>query len=182
MSKSLVKLIDYSLLPAALIIVGKFAGLFLTIRIFSLEWGIESVPNTFFSVRPVFYSADIKLASSYSDLILFLVVMMGFSLVLIQAVVFHNSHISPNILSRLANHNLLGLVKSTFEIYHKAAIWTIFLWMTNMMIFLNVALGKTYLWVVVFSVLVSVFLTVFLIRDVSQEIEISKKSSGTLKF
>lgn len=181
MSKSLVRLIDYSLLPASLMVVGKFAGLFLTINIFSLEWGIENIPNSFFSVRPVFFSDDIKLASSYSDLFLFLIIVVGFSFVLMQALVFHSSHVSPQTLSKLASYNLLNLVKSTFEIYHKAAIWTIFLWITNLLIFVNVALDKTFAWVLLFSILVSILLTVFLLRDVAEEIEISKKSES-LKF
>ncbi len=175
MSKSLIKLVDYSILPAALLVVGKFLGLFVAVNFFSLDWGVESIPNSVFSVRPLFYSEDILLASSYSDLIMFLILVTVYSFIVLQAVLFHNTHISPTVLARLANNNLLGLVKGTFEIYHKAAIWTVFLWLANVLIFLNVALGKTYLWITAFTIITSVVLTVMLIRDASQEIELSKK-------
>jgi hypothetical protein len=177
MSKSLVKLVDYALLPAALLVASKFIGLFITTAIFDLSWGIENVPDSIFSVRPIFFAEDILIASTYSDLIMFIIMMIGFSFILIQAVIFHNSHISPQMLSKLAGYNLLGLVKNTFEVYHKAAIWTIFFWISNIVIFANVALRKTEAWVLIFSLLISVVLTVFLLRDVAQEIEISKKET-----
>ena len=177
MSKSLIKLIDYSLLPAALLVVGKFMVLYLTINIFSLDWGIKTIPNSLFSVRPIFYSEDVIIASTYSDVIMFLFIVTGFSFVLIQALVFHNSHVSPKILAKLASHNLLGLIKNTFEIYHKAAIWTLFVWISNFLILINVLTGKTGSWVLIFSLACTILLTVFLIRDTTNEIEISKKMS-----
>lgn len=177
MSKSLVKLIDFAILPASLLVLGKFLGLFVSINVFSLQWGLENIPNSFFSVRPVLYAKDIVTASTYSDLIMFLIITSGFSFVLVQALAFHDTHISPAVISKLADHNLLGLIKSTFDIYHKAAVWLIFLWLTVIVIFINVALAKTLLWVLLFSFIIASVLTVFLLRDVAEEIDISKKNS-----
>lgn len=177
MTRSLVKLVDYSLLPAAVLVVGKFLGLYLTIQIFSLNWGIRNIPNSLFSVRPVFYPQDVLIASTYSDLFMYLLVMIGFSVVLVQAVIFHNSHISPIMLSRLANHNLIGLVKGSFEIYHKAAMWGVFLWVANGLILLNVLSNKTEAWVFIFSAATSIILNIVMLRDVANEIELSKKNT-----
>jgi len=176
MSKILVKLIDYALLPASLLVVGKFLGLLFAINIFNLDWGIKNIPGSLFSVRPVFYSEDIILASTYSDLIMFIIMTIGFSFILIQAVYFHNTHVSPRTLMKLASYNLLGLIKSTFEVYHQAAIWSIFIWVVDLLILFNVLTSKTEVWVFVFSCITSLILTVLLLRDVSKEIEISKKS------
>lgn len=176
MSKTLIKLVDFSLLPAALLIVGKVLGLWIAVNFFELEWGLETIPNNFFSVRPIFFSKDIILASTYSDIVMFIVIVIGYSAVLIQALIFHNSHISPVVVAKLANYNLLGLVKSTFEIYHKAAIWSIFLWLSNILILINVLTSKTEVWVLVFSISVSLILSIFLLKDVANEIELSKKS------
>lgn len=176
MSRSLVKLVDFSLLPASLLVVGKVIGLYISINYFELEWGLETIPNSFFSVRPILYSKDIILASTYSDIIMFVIIVLGYSIVLIQAVLLHNSHISPSVVAKLATYNLLGLVKSTFELYHKAAIWSLFLWLSNILIVLNVVSNKTELWVLIFSISVSLILSVFLLKDVASEIELSKKS------
>lgn len=175
MSKSLVKLVDYSLLPAALMVIGKFVGLWLSIQLFSLEWGIKNIPNSLFSVVPEFYAEDIHLASTYSDLIMFLILVIGFSIILVQALYLHNSHIAPTTLVKLATNNLLGLVKSSFEIYHRAAIWSVFIWISNILIFINVLLNRTDLWVLIFSLIISIVITTALLRDAFKEIELSKK-------
>jgi hypothetical protein len=159
-------------------VVGKFIGLIFSINLFSLEWGIKNIPGALFSVRPVFYSEDILIASTYSDLVMFAIIIIGFSIVLMQALVFHDSHISPSLLSKLANKNLLGLVKSTFEIYHKAAVWTIFVWISVLLIFLNTLASKTELWVLVFALITTIALNVFLLRDVASEIELSKSGKN----
>lgn len=178
MSKSLINLIDLALLPAALMVVSKFLGLVLTINIFNLPWTLKEVPQTFFSIRPGLLSEDIITANSYSDLIMYLVLAIGFSFVLVQATHFHDSHIQPRLLMRLANNNLAGLVRSSFDIYHAAAIWTIFIWLANILIWINVVMGKTYTWIGVGSLIADVVFTVLLLQDVYKEIELSKRNLG----
>jgi len=181
MSKTLINLIDISLVPAALLVVGKLIGLLATIQIFQLPWTIQEVPGSFFSVSPAFLAEDIIVASSYSDLIMYLLIALGFSFVLIQATHFHDTHIKPRMLVRLVNNNLMGLVRSSFDIYHSAAIWTIFLWMTQILIWVDVAVGKTYLWVGLTTLAANVVLTAILLQDVYREIEISRKSFGSME-
>jgi len=156
-------------------IAGKFIGLYLSIKIFELEWGIENLSNELFSSRPVMYKQDILTASSYSDLFLLLVMLGGFSLYVARAVFFHDSHVSPKILTRLAANGLLGLVKDSFEIYHRASVWLIFLWLSNITILINVLIGKTYTWVLLVGFVASILLTVILLRDVAYEINLAKK-------
>lgn len=175
MSKSLTKLIDFSLLPSALLVIGKFFGLYISIQVFNLQWGLRNIPNSFFSLRPIFYSEDIIVASTYSDIFMFLVIAVGFSITLIQALFFHSSHVDPNLVSRLGSKNLLGLIKSSFDLYHKASIWALFLWLTNILIIFNVLTYKTEVWVLLVTTIISIVLTVLMLRDVHQEIELSKK-------
>lgn len=178
MSKTIINLIDISLVPAALMVVGKLIGLLVTIQIFALPWTVQEIPGSFFSIRPALLPDDVIIASSYSDLIMYLLIAIGFSLVLIQATHFHETHIKPKLLVRLANNNLMGLVRSSFDIYNFAAIWTIFLWMTQILIWVNIASGKTYLWIGLVSLAANVVFTAILLQDVYREIEVSRKDFG----
>ena len=176
MSKTLVALIDSAIIPAATMICGKILGLFFVNYLFGLDWSLESDSNNLFSIRIIYNSySDQLLASSYSNLIMFLFVVLGFSYVLISALYFHNSHVSPSIITKLATKNLLNVIKDSFAIYSKASVWIVFLWLSFCAIFLNYLLGRTYNWITVVTFLLALGLTVVLLRDVNQEINIAKR-------
>jgi hypothetical protein len=178
MSSSLVKLVDLSLLPAALMVIGKLIGLIITVNIFSLPWTVTEIPNALLSNRPGFLPQDIVTASTYSDLIMYLVLAIGFSVIIVLATKFHETHIHPQLLARLSNNNLMGLVKSSFDIYHAASIWLVFIWISVGVIWVNVALGKTTGATGLLTLGTNIILTVILLQDVYQEIELSKKNLG----
>ncbi|MCA9379360.1 hypothetical protein KC640_02940 [Candidatus Dojkabacteria bacterium] len=179
MSKSLVKLIDISLTPAALMVVGKVLGLILTVNLFGLPWTVTQVQGTLSTIRPVVLADDLITANTYSDLAMFVLLAVGFTFVLLQATHFHDTHISPRMLMRLSNHNLMDLVKSSFDIYHAATIWLIFLWVCFFVIAINAALGKTMLWLALAAFVANTIFTTLLLQDVYQEIDLTRKTLGT---
>ncbi len=177
MSKSFIKLIDASLVPAAVMICGKVAGLWLSNNLFKLNWGIETNPNDFFSVRIIYDSINDKIiASSYSNLIMFISVFIGFLIVLTRALFFHSSHISPRIIAKLATNNLLSLITDSFEIYYKASVWLFMLWLAFIVIFINALLGDVFIWTLAISFITSVLATTILLRDVAKEISLAKQN------
>ena len=177
MSKSLIKLIDAALIPAAVMICGKVAGLWFANSVFNLDWGIVSDPNNFFSVRIVYGTlAEQITATTYSNLLMYIFVFVGFLFILIRALYFHSTHITPRMLAKLATNNLLNLISDSFEIYHKASVWLIILWLANFALLINVFSGKAYTWTGAVSFVCSVLTTVVLLRDVSKEIEFAKKN------
>lgn len=178
MSHSLVKLIDIALLPAAVLVVGKVAGLVFAAAIFQLPWTLDQLPGSLFAVEPILASEDVITASTYSDLIMFMLIAIGFSAILVQATHFHDTHIKPSMLVRLSNNNLLGLVKSSFDIYHAAAVWLLFLWVTSGVVWINIALTRTEVWVGLVVVVASTILTTLLLQDVYKEIDLSRRSLG----
>lgn len=178
MSHSLTKLIDLALLPAALMVVGKFVGLIVTIQIFALPWALRDVPDSIFSLRPVLLPADAILASTYSDAFMYVIISIGFSFVLAKATHFHETHIRPSLLVKLSNHNLLGLVQSSFDVYHAAAVWSVFLWLTSIVVWFNALIGRTEAWVAVIVFISTIIFTTLLLQDVYKEIELSKKRLG----
>ncbi|MBN1331870.1 hypothetical protein JW978_03225 [Candidatus Dojkabacteria bacterium] len=178
MTKSLLEILDASIFPAALMIAAKFIGLYITVELFALEWGVENSPNSFFSTRPVLYSSDVALVSTNSDLLLLFIMLAGLSFYIIRATFFHASHIDPKMLSRLAINGLLGIVSSSYEVYRKATVWLIFVWVTNFTILINALNNKTESWVPVIGIIATLFLSVILLRDVIYEVKLSRENIG----
>ncbi|MBN1915624.1 hypothetical protein JW796_01340 [Candidatus Dojkabacteria bacterium] len=182
MSKSLIKLIDSSLLPAAIMIVGKVFGIYLVAKAFGFEWALQNSADSFISLKPIFAEKDIIIVSSYSDLIMLLFVLMGLSFTLFRALYLHASHIDPRFVAKLATNNLLDLVKDSFDVYHESSMWLLFTWITTLAIFLNVLLERTYIWILVISMLCCFGFTLILLRDVGKEIALSRKRIATENF
>ena len=179
MSKSLIKLIDSSLLPAALMILGKVAGIYIVAKFFNLEWALQNSTDSFFSLRPVFAEKDIVTVSSYSDLIMLLFVILGLSFSIFRAIYLHSSHVDPRIVAKLATNNLLDLIKDSFDVYHEAAMWLVFSWISVVLISLNVLLERTYVWVSLVGLISVIGFSLILLRDVGKEVEISRKRITT---
>ncbi len=182
MSKSLIKLVDSSLLPASILIIGKVVGIYLVARIFNLEWALQNSADSFFSLRPVFAEKDVLTVSSYSDLIMLLFVLLGMSFSLFRALYLHSSHIDPRFVAKLATNNLLNLIKDSFDVYHEASMWLVFTWIATFTIFLNVLMEKTYIWIFALGLISCFAFTLILIRDVGKEIELSRKKITTVNY
>lgn len=177
MSKSLVKLIDNALIPAAVMICGKVSGLWLANVLFDLEWGILTDPNNFFSVKIVYSSlAEQITATSYSNLVMYMFVFAGFLFVLARALYFHSSHITPTLIARLATNNLLNLISDSFEIYSKASVWLITLWLALIAVVINVIMGLAYGWTLALGIICTILATLTLLKDVAKEIELARKN------
>lgn len=175
MSKSFVKLIDSALLPAALMICGKVVGLLFVNSVFGLDWALNTDTPYFAALQLDYFSTqDVLIATSYSNLIMFVFVVVGFSFLLYQALYLHSSHISPRMLSKLAERNLMHLVKDTFHLYFEAGVWSLFLWACVVIIFIHTLLGTMFTWIFFVAFAIATFLTVLLLRDVQSEIKLAQ--------
>lgn len=182
MNHSLIKLVDASLFPAAALVVSKVIGLVVVITIFQLPWDLLSAGGLLgVGITPVMRPEHVALASTYSDLVMLVLMGLGFSFVLARATIFSHHRISPRMLVKLSNANLMGLVKSSYDVYHHASIWLMFMWIAVITIWLNVALLKTELWVGLAAFITVIAITSILLQDVSREINLSRKSLGKFK-
>ncbi|MEO6728298.1 MAG: hypothetical protein ABIM99_00080 [Candidatus Dojkabacteria bacterium] len=182
MSKSIITLLDKALLPAAVMIFGKFIGVAITLRLFNLPWTVGQVANSVFSNGNIIRAEDLQTVISYSDLIMYLVVALGMAIVLVRAIYLHNSHVRPTLVARLANYNLLSLVSDSYDVYHSAAIWLIFTWVTNTIVIINTLSGQTLSWVAAVATVISLIATVFLFQDVYKEIENIKRKPSDYQW
>jgi hypothetical protein len=182
MSKSLIKLVDNALLPAAVMILGKFLGVVLTIRFFNIPSSIERNVNSIASFSTTLRAEDVQLVTSYSDLIMFSSVALLFIFVIFKAVYFHSSHIKPVLVTRLLNKNLFHLIQNSYEIYHSAVVWLLFSWLASVLTLINVIAGQTYAWIGIAAVFCNIVLTAVLLQDVFREIENIKHNPGRYQW
>jgi hypothetical protein len=170
LARTLGKLLDESIVPAAIIIAGKVVGLALanysSNLSYSLEPGGSILPWTVVYNSP----AEAQMANTASNLVMFLVVLAGFSFVLFRAHYLHSSHIPPKLSGELAKMRLEHFVADTFEIYHQALVWLSFLWITTAIIFIY-GLGGGSVSAVLLAFLLSFAATYLFTKDVEIELK-----------
>lgn len=168
-SKILLKLIEEAILPAVLIAAAKILSLVAIIYFFQVPWEFSA---TTFPALTFTNPGNLIFVNSYSNMVVFASICVGFLWVLIRAHVFHDTHILPSLSIRLLSWDLTGLLTSSHEIFHKAVIWFGFLWLALLFLGLQVLFGVTYLWIFVAAIPVTIFLTWLLIEDIGRELEI----------
>jgi hypothetical protein len=182
MNKSFIKFVDNSLLPASIMVIGKFLGVILTNKLFSIPWSVQEYSDSLFSFGTVAKAEDISKISSYSDLVMYIFISTLFLVNVVRAIYFHNTHIKPNLILKLANSNLLKLVTSSYEIYHAGFAALLFLWTSVILIWVNVFSDKTYLWVGIVTLFFTIALSIVLLNDVYREVENIKKHPGRYQW
>lgn len=176
-NKSLIKLIDEAIVPAILLVVAKMIGLFLPSYFLNLEFTVEG--NQFLHLLPSVHFTSTHsylIAENFSNLAMFLAAAAGTAFVLVRAHYFHESHIHPNLHSRLISLNLESLVAPSYHLYHQATIWLIFLWLTVGFLILSSIQGITYPQITIAGFLVAANFSWILSSDIQKEVEITSNS------
>jgi len=175
-SKTLTKLIDEGVVPAILLILAKMGGLLFAVFFFHLSFtlkvgGVLKILPTLDFVNTQGYIT----AENYSNLAMFLTSSLGTTFVLIRAHFFHESHIHPQVQSKLHKLNLQNIIQPTYHLYHQAAIWLLFLWLTTAYLIVSAFLKITYVQITVIAFIVSANFSWLFAIDVEKEIEISQQ-------
>ncbi len=175
MKRSLLKLIEISILPAIVLMLAKFGGIYFAAALFNIDVSLDVQSGSLVFFKTLVNARDLILISSYSDLFMFLCVAIGMSIILVQALYLHESHISSITISRLAKYNLLNLIRSTYELYHGGIIWLAFLYVANIVILTNAMRGLTQPWTLIVASVFSLSYSIIFFKDLYSEIELSKK-------
>lgn len=170
-SKTLTKLIDEAILPGLVLVLGKFLGVVLVAKIISAEFKLISgeffFPSFSFSNFSAYYTVN-----SFSNLAMYVGVGLGCAAILVRAHFFHSSHITPKMHIRLLKLGLTGLIAETYQLYHQAAVWLIFLWLATILILVQSFFGLTSAAIAIISFLITLNFSWFLVADIEQEVEI----------
>ena len=179
MSDYLVKLIDTSILPASLMVVSKFLAVVFVSELIHANWRMAFSNNSFIGTYPLIDSASLSLVSNISDVVMLCVVLGGFVLIAVRALYFHETHINPRIVAKLASLDLLHLIKNSSKIYYSGLVWFVFSLIAVVVTWINIVSAKTNIIIGIISIIVIITASGMLIKDVENEIERAKKN---LKF
>src|SRR3989344_6019847 len=169
-STTLIKLIDEGTVPAILLILAKMGGILFAVFVFDLPFSLKVggvlkiLPTLDFASTQAYITAE-----NYSNLAMFLLSSAGTTLVLIRAHFFHESHIHPQVRSKLYKLNLQNIILPTYHLYHQAAIWLLFLWLTTAYLVISAFLKITYVQIAVIAFVVSANFSWIFAIDVEKE-------------
>jgi len=175
-AKSIVKLIDEAIVPAVALIAGKMLGVLLSIYFLNLSFTV--VKSETLWILPSIHFADLAgyaKVENYSNLTMFTVAAAGTILVLVRAHFFHESHIHPRLHAKLASLNLESLIAPSYHLYHQAAIWLIFLWLSVGFLVISTLFGVTYGQIAIVAFVVAANFSWVFALDIEKEVEIAKQ-------
>lgn len=163
-SKTLVKLIDYSIFPAVLLVSAKVVGVAFLLKYFRVDYQLDGLRLTLTNVE------DYIAVNSYSSLFMLVAVLAGLLWVVVKAHMFHDTHITPSFSARLFGMNLDELIHDTEVIYTQSFIWLSYAWISTLILGVHSLYGLSYWWVFYVALGVSILSTAFLVMDIEREI------------
>lgn len=152
-----------------IVIAAKLVTLFLLASYLTVPWQFSFDGNGYVTYFISFADIDnLAVISNFSDLVMVLVVAVGFVWVIFRAHHFREDKIHPHLAAKLHQKNRQKLIISAFEIYHQALIWLALSWFTLFLITTNIVLGYTSTFILGLAMAVSVGLTFILWKDLKE--------------
>jgi len=165
------ELVDIAILPAALMICSKVLAIAGLNTLLGLNWGVQTVTDSFFTLALTYERIeDVRMITSYSNLFMFIAVIAGCMIVTSKSLLFNHRKASPYFVLKLAKHDLLHLLKSSFHVYKEAFVWGGFLIVTTTYIVISFLTGQTYGWVAGLAVLFCLTFLWIMIENIEEEI------------
>lgn len=163
-SKTLVKLVDYAIFPAVIVISAKVLGAIVFLNRFAVGYESNGLSIVFNNVE------GFVAVNSYSSLIMFLSVLAGLGWVIVKAHIFHDTHVTPVLSSRLVELKLDELINDTKTIFAQSFVWLTYAWLTVAIMGVQAYYKMTYDWVFFISLTISVLATALLAYDIEREL------------
>lgn len=170
MSKLLRKALKSAILPASLLVTGKFISVFFLISYLGTSFFLTNEIVSFFSIQ--LFVSDPTLAiyiNSYSNLFTFLVIATPTFYMLIRLTLFINAKENPRIVVKLTKLNILKWVTSQKSNLISMIVWTMFLWIISGIVISSVLTGQTFTWIGVFAGVSALLATLGLLRTFETE-------------
>jgi hypothetical protein len=168
-AKTLIKLIDFAIFPAFLIIAAKIISAVFLTNYFGVDFTIDRMRIVLEN------SVEFIAINSYSSLIMFFTIIAGLIWVTVKAHVFHDTHISPAFSAKLFSMNMEDLIHTTDTIYAQAFIWLSYAWIATILFGIHSYYNLMYPWIFWFALSITVFATGALALDIEREINTDKK-------
>ncbi len=116
-SKILIKLIDQAIVPAILLLVTRIVTMIVFSRFMNVTYQITNSGFLFDN------QADYVQVNSYSVLSMIIVLAFGVFYILLKSIVFHDSHVTPQMTTKLFTLRLSSFIQTSYDLYSQGAVW-----------------------------------------------------------
>lgn len=169
------KLANLPITPIVGLVIGKILGIIFTAVVFSLD----IKPGDIFELmRTLFLSSntveDTVLLSSYSDLFMFTLVSTGVVLSLFAQTGKAYQRLNKLDLENYLRTGFKSFFSTSIKLYGQSVYWMMVLLLSNIFILYNALTGKTYLWIYLITLILTISLGLYFYYDFHREIQLSK--------
>jgi len=148
MSNLLKKALKLSLLPAVVMIAGKFLGLFVLIAFYSIQFSVGNEVSGMFSTQIFLPNSETTLfVNSISDLVMISLLGLITLYMIFQTTILQSAKTNPRTIAKVVKLNMLKWVTSSTSTFLQIFIWTTFVAISSIITITNSLQGDTYLWV-----------------------------------
>jgi len=170
MSKLLRRALKISIMPAILMIVGKFLGIFVTSILYNLQFNIDNDISGIFSVQIYFTDKETTLfVNSISNLTMILLLLLPIIYFIIKTYLYAAAHNNPKTIIKMTRLNLLNWITKKDTSFLKTFIWCAFLWLATAITITHSVQGNTYSWIGISAGIVALLVTLFTIKTFELE-------------
>ncbi|HOT61143.1 MAG TPA: hypothetical protein PKW94_02530 [Candidatus Dojkabacteria bacterium] len=170
MSKLLRRALKISVIPAILMIVGKFLGIFVTSVLYDLQFNIDNDISGIFSVQIYFTDSETTLfVNSMSNLTMILSLLLPILYFIIKTYLYTEAHNNPKTIIKMTKLNLLNWITKKDTSFLKTFIWCAFLWLATAITITHSIQGNTYPWIAITSGVIAFLVTLFTIKTFELE-------------
>ncbi len=170
MSKLLKRALRIAILPASILVAGKFLSLIVLTTINGFPIWIENDITSFFSIQIYVSNSNVATQiNSYSNLITLLLIAIPTVYMLVRKTLLKDIEHDPRTVVRLTKLNILKWVTSQDTTFLQILLWTVFLWIVTGVIVSSTLLEQTYTWIAILAGTLSILCTWGLIRTFEVE-------------
>jgi hypothetical protein len=170
MSKLLKRALKISIVPAILIIAGKFIGILCTSVVYNLNFQISNDLNGLFSVQIYYPDASTTLfVNSISNLVMVIFVAVPLLYFIIKTALYHSVANNPRTIVKMTRFNMLKWITSKDTSFLTMFIWCAFLWIASGVTIAHTLQGSTYAWVGIIAGTVALIASLFTMKTFDVE-------------
>ena len=170
MSKLLRRALKISIVPAVLLIVGKFLGILGTSIIYNLNFQISNDLNGIFSVQIYYSDASTTLfVNSISNLVMVLFVALPLAYFIIKTYLYNSVAKNPRTIVKMTRFNILKWITAKDTSFLTMFIWCAFLWIASGVTVAHTLQGSTYTWIGIVAGFIALIASLFTIKTFEME-------------
>lgn len=152
MSKLLKRALRTAVLPASLIVAGKFLSIITLVGTRSLEFSVNNDAPTFFSIQLVLSNhTDALMVNSVSNLVTLLLIAIPTFYMLVRRTLLVDIQNNPRTVVKLTKLNVLKWVTNQNNPLLDVLVWVMFLWIISAICISSAISLETYSWIGVVS-------------------------------